>query len=151
MIHRAPEDAYVKEMAKWERQPVMVHGTYIEPVPFGQGGRGGAPLTEYPKMLYQADSFDGGPRISGFKTVDDEGQERIAIGQGWSRSQEDALDAVVARQLEASKLAANRAHNDRWMSDKAKAEAQAVDESTMQHLPAIPETPIVRRQVKETK
>lgn len=147
-IHRAPEDSYVKEMAKWERIPVMVNGTYIEPIPFAQGGRGGAPLAEYPKMLYRAESADGGPRISGFHIVSDEGHERLAIGQGWSVTQEAAIDAVAERNLELAKLAANRAHNDLWMSDKAKAEAAAVDEQTMQHLPSIPETPIARRQSK---
>ena len=150
-IHRAPEDAYVKEQAKWERQSVMINGTYIEAVPVSQGGRKDFPLTEYPKALYRAESADGGPRISGYREVADEGQERLAKGQGWHESQEEALEAVTAQELEYARLAANRAHNDRWMSQKARDEAAVVDEATMQHLPSIPETPILKRQPKEGK
>lgn len=144
-ISRTQEDSWTKEMAKWEQRPVMVNGTYVEPIPYEQGGRMGAPITEYPKMIYKAESFDGGPRISAHKIVGDESAERIAIGQGWSLTQEQALERVHANQLEMAKLAANRAHNEKWMSDKAKAEAQAVDESTIAHLPSIPETPIKAR------
>lgn len=132
-------------MAKWEQRPVMVGGTYVQPIPYADGGRGGAPFAEYPKMLYKAESAMGGHRISGFKIVHDEGQERVACGQGWSVTQEQAIAAVGAQELEFKRLAANRAYNEKWMSDKAKAEAQAADESTMQHLPAIPTTPIRKR------
>lgn len=141
-ILRGPEDNYVKEMAKWEQNLVIINGTPIQPIPFSEGGRGGMPRQEYPKMLYKADSFDGGPRISGTHLVHDEGQERIAIGQGWSVRQEDALSDVGRRHLENAKLAAERAATERWMSDAARAEAAAVDESTIEHVPVIPVTPI---------
>jgi hypothetical protein len=143
-IQRSQEDAWTKEMAKWEHRPVLVNGTYVEPIPFAEGGKGGAPGTEFPKMLYRADSYEGGPRIAEHTIVHDEGQERVAKGQGWCVKQEDAIAGVYARQRELAELAANRAHNDRWMSDKARAEAQAVDETTMAHVAAIPETPIRR-------
>jgi hypothetical protein len=52
---------------------------------------------------------------------------------------------VTAQQLEFARLAANRAHTERWMSDKARAEAREIDESTIEHLPVIPETPIKKR------
>ncbi len=144
-IQRSQEDAWTREMAKWEQRPVLVNGTYIEPIPYEQGGKGGMPFQPYPKMLYRAESADGGPRICDTTIVQDEGQERVALGQGWSDGQEAALAAVTAQQLELAKLAANRAYQDRWMSEKARAEAAAVDEQTMQHLPAIPETPIKTR------
>lgn len=144
-IPRAQEDSWTKEMAKWEQRPVMINGTYVQPIPYEQGGRGGAPITEFPKMIYRAESADGGPRISGFTIVANEGEERVACGQGYAVTQEAAIAAVHAQHLEFAKLAANRAHNDQWMSDKAKAEARAIDESTMQHVPVIPETPIKRR------
>lgn len=144
-IVRGQEDSYVKEMAKWEGRPVFVNGSYIEPIPFADGGRGGAPRLEYPKMLYQAESADGGPRISGYKIVQDETGERLAIGSGYAVTQEEALANVDARMLALARAAAERAHNDRWMSDKARAEAQVVDEATMQHLGEIPATPINRR------
>lgn len=150
-IHRAPEDAYVKEQAKWERQSVMLNGTYIEAVPMDKGGRKDFPLTEYPKMLYRAESFDGGPRISDTIIAESDGHERQLCASGWSVGPEAAIAAVEAQQLEFARLAANRAHNDKWMSEAARKESAAVDESTMQHLPSIPETPIVRRQTKEGK
>ena len=147
-IARAQEDSWTKEMAKWEMSPVLVNGTFVQPIPVADGGRGGAPRTEYPKMIYRGESADGGPRIAGCKIVKDESEERLACGQGWSVTQEDAIASVHAQQLEFAKLAANRVHNDKWMSDKAKAEAQAVDESTMNHLPEIPRTPIRKRRTK---
>lgn len=148
-IPRAQEDSWTKEMSKWEMRPVLINGTYVQPISHLEGGRGGAPVTEYPKMLYRGESADGGPRIAGCKIVNDESQERMACGSGWSVTQEQALEAVHAQQREFARLAANRAHNDKWMSDKAKAEAQAIDESTMEHLPVIPETPIRKRRTKQ--
>lgn len=144
-IQRSQEDAWTKEMAKWEHRPVLVNGTYIEPIPIEHGGKKDAPFQAYPKMLYRAELADGGYRIAEFEIVKDEAGERIACGQGYAPTQEQALAQAEARQLEIAKLAANRVANERWMSDKAKAEAQAVDESTVNHLPEIPETPIKRR------
>ena len=127
MTARTPQDGWTKEMAKWEQRAVYVNGAYIEPIPVAEGGRGGMELTEYPKMVYQAESADGGPRISGCKVVHDSGQESIACGQGWCLTQEEAIAGVHARHLELAKQAANRAYNERWMSDKAKAEAAEAD------------------------
>lgn len=147
-IQLTKEDSYIQEMRKWEREVVEIGGTIVRPIPFAEGGKGGMPFQEYPKAMYRAESAMGGPRISAMKTVDDEGAERLAHGQGWRSKQEDAIDLVHANALEAAKLAANRAHNEKWMSEKARAEAAAVDEATMEHVPSIPETPIVKRQQK---
>ncbi len=135
-------------MAKWEMRPVLVNGTYVQPLSVAEGGRAGAPVKEFPKMLYRAELADGGPRICGWINAIDEADERKQLGQGYSVTQEQAIAAVHAQQLEFAKLAANRAHNDKWMSDKAKAEAAAVDESTMNHLPEIPRTPVRKRRTK---
>lgn len=147
-IQRTQEDNWTKEMAKFEQRDVMVLGTFVQAIPVESGGRKGAPFAEYPKMVYRAESAEGGPRISAHKTVQSEADEHIAVGQGWSVTQEDAIDAVGARQLEHARLAANRVHNEKWMSEGAKAEAAKADESTIEHLPAIPETPILKRQAK---
>lgn len=148
MIARTPQDGWTQEMAKWEHRPVYVNGAYIEPIPVANGGRLGADLAEYPKMIYQAESADGGPRVSGCKIVHDSQQEAVALGQGWHLSQEQAIAGVHARHLELARQAANRVHNEQWMSDKAKAEARDADESTMQHLPVIPVTPVRKRRTK---
>ncbi len=134
-------------MAKWEQRPVMIGGktgTYVEPIPYAEGGRGGAPFEEYPKAMYRAESAMGGPRISGFREVRDEGAELLAKGQGWFVTQQEALADVPRQQREFARLAAERAANERWMSPAAQAEARAVDEATMEHVPVIPETPIRR-------
>lgn len=132
-------------MAKWEQRDVFVNGTYIQAIPVVNGGKGGFTPTEYPKMLYRGESADGGPRIAEHKIVHDSLGESVALGQGWSVTQEGALEGVAARQLELAKAAANRAYNERWMSGKARAEAQAVDEATIAHLGEIPRTPIKKR------
>lgn len=140
-IPRAQEDSWTKEMAKWEQRPVMVNGTYIEPLSVANGGRAGVARTEYPKMIYRADAADGGPRIAGFQIASDEAHERQLFAQGYAPSQEAAIQAVHDRHREEARLAANRVHNERWMSDQAKAEAATADEATMRHLPSVPETP----------
>ncbi len=148
---RSQEDGWTQEMAKFEQRDVVVGGTLVQAIPYADGGKKDMPWLEYPKMLYRAELEMGGPRISGCQVVKSEGEELIACGQGWFVSQEEAIADVPRRMQELAKLAANRIHNDKWMSDKAKAEANAVDETTMEHLPTIPETPIVRRQAKEGK
>ncbi len=147
-IHRTPQDGYTQEMRKWEQRPVFVNGAYIEPLSVAEGGRMGAERTEYPKMLYRAESADGGPRICATHIVHNSDQEALSLGQGWFVRQEDAIEGVHATHREMARLAANRAHNDRWMSDAARAEAAAADESTIQHLPAVPVTPIRKRRTK---
>lgn len=144
-IQRAQEDSWTREMAKWEQRPVLVNGTYVQPIPVAEGGKGGFVPTEYPKMIYRAESADGGPRIAETKIVHDSLGESVALGQGWSLTQEAAIAAVGARQLELAKAAANRVYNERWMSEAAKAEARAADETTIAHLGEIPATPIKKR------
>lgn len=144
-IQRSQEDNWTREMAKWEQRPVLVQGTFVQPIPVAEGGKGGFEPTEYPKMLYRGESADGGPRIAQTKIVHDSLGESVALGQGWDVTQEAALANVEKRQLELAKAAANRAYQDRWMSGKAQAEAQAVDEATIQHLGEIPRTPVKPR------
>jgi hypothetical protein len=143
-IQRSQEDSWTKEMAKWEQRDTLVAGTFVQAIPYADGGRKDAPFTEHPKMLYKAEMADGGPRIASTKVVKSESEELIAKGQGWAVTQEQALADVFVRQREMAEAAAHRAHQDRWMSGKAKEEADAVDESTMEHVAEIPETPIKR-------
>lgn len=135
-------------MARWEQRPVLVNGTFIEPIPMDRGGHANMPFTMFPKMLYKAESADGGPRISACKIVEDESAERLAIGQGWSDGQQAALDSVEARNKEFALLAAKRNFTDRWMSEGARAESQAIEETSSVHLPVIPEKPIRKRRTK---
>lgn len=141
-IQRTQDDSWTKEMARHEQRPVLVSGTYVEPIPFAQGGRGGAPFAEFPKAMYRAELAVGGPRISGMMSVADEGTERLAHGQGWRASQEDAIALAHANHREAARAAAERAATERWMSEAARAEAAAVDEATVEHVASIPVAPI---------
>ena len=132
-------------MQKWEHRPVLVNGTYVQPIPMSQGGKENFPHQEYPKMLYKAEAADGGPQISGQIIVHDDAQEAMQTGMGWCASQLDAIARVHAQHTEFAKLAANRVYNDRLMSDHAKAEADAYDSSISEHVPVIPEQPKARR------
>lgn len=144
-IVRSQEDGWTKEMQKWETRPVFINGTYVDPLKREQGGKRDHPYEEYPKMLFQAESVNGGPRICATVTVRDESEERLQVGRGWAPSQQAALDLIEVNQRELARLAANRAHNDRWMSGKAKEEAAAYDETHLEHVAEIPATPIKRR------
>lgn len=144
-IQHSQASAFVKEMQKWEHRPVLVGDTMVMPIPVEQGGKKDFPFQAYPKMLYRATRADGGPRINGQIQVDDESQERMQLGRGWALSQEDAIALVHAEDQEHARLAANRAYQERVMSEKARIEANAYDETKITHQPAIPETPIKRR------
>lgn len=148
-IVRSQEDGWTKEMRKHEIRPVFIGGTYIEPLPREQGGKKDHPFMEYPKMLFRAESAMGGPRICDYKTAGDESEELTLLGRGYAVSQEQAIANVGVQETEFARLAANRTYNERWMSDRAKAEAAAIDETHAEHLPAIPETPILRRQKRK--
>lgn len=103
-------------------------------------------------MLYKAVRADGGPRVNledgGYCIVASEVEHRGKTALGWHDGQNEAIAAIHAEDREWSELAANRAANERTMSAKARAEANAVDESTIQHVPSIPETGIKSRGVK---
>lgn len=140
-IHHSPQSAFVKEMAKWEHRPVMIGDTMIMPIPVDQGGKANAPFQPFPKMLYRAERADGGPQISGTLIVHSDTEEKRERERGWCEGPDAAIAAVKAEDLEFATLAANRAFQERRMSDHARAEAAAVDEATAQHVPVIPETP----------
>jgi len=144
-VARTAADPWTKEMAKWASRGVLINGAYIQPVKREDGGKKDHPFVEYPKALYRAESAMGGPQICEFKVAQDEAEERLLTGRGFAASQEQALANVSAQETEMARLAANRAYNDRWMGQKAKAEAAAVDEASMDHLGEIPPTPIRKR------
>lgn len=144
-IQRSQEDSWTKEMQKWEHRPVLVNGTYIEPIPMDLGGKLNAPHQEYPKMIYKAEEADGGPRLSAQILVHSELEEQNQCSRGWSVTPQAAIDQIGINQREFAKLAANRAYQERLMSPHARAEAAIVDEATIQHVPVIPEKPRTKR------
>lgn len=133
-------NAYATEMAKWE----MFHSVYGPPGrPFEQRA--------YPALMYRAarPSAGGGAVYTHVRVGDDAERERAERqGYVWGGPGK-ALEALEQQEFQYAELAANRHFTERRMSEKAQQEAAAADESTIKHLPAIPETPIRRRRAKE--
>src|SRR5207245_5004672 len=130
------DSEYAKERRKWE-------STHTE---FGPPGKSFV-FSEYPLMLYRAKRRpEGGkdPILEQF-IVEDEQQERNMQSRGWVRGPDNAIKALEQSEHGLAQAAAERAYQDRLMSDRAKAEAAAVDETTIQHLGSIPETPIHKK------
>jgi len=127
----SPDSQEGKELARWNRpRNVIVDGV---------AGMKNVGFEEYPKSIYKA----GRPKmanveITEVKTVRSEEEERIAIGQGWGRTIEHAIQLVHDQHNTFAKLAAERAHVERSMSEKAQAEAAAFESETVQHVPEIP-------------
>lgn len=135
----APETPYGKEMWKWEHHEGEAH-------PNDSSIRGKRPshYKPYPAMLYRATQKN--PWKFDEKLVADETAERLAIGQGFvSGGPQAAADAFDERQQELAMAAAHRNYEDRNISEKARAEVDAVEQSSSQHLGEIPRTPVKRR------
>ena len=129
----SPDSDYAKERRKWEAEHSQ----------FGPPGRPFV-YAEYPLMLYRAKRRpEGGkdPILEHF-TVEDEQQERNMQSRGWVRGPDNAIKALELSEHGLAQAAAERAYQDKRMSERAQAEAAAVDETTISHLGSIPETPI---------
>src|SRR5258706_8252922 len=93
---------------------------------------------EYPKCLYKAGRPTGGNvQVTGSLTVRSESEERMQLGQGWSRTQEEAIQQVHDTHVEMAKLAANRAYQEQTMSESARKEASDYESETVQHVAVI--------------
>lgn len=136
----APESHYAKEMAKWNK-------------PRSQGGMRPDGFEPFPKMLYRARRPDsGGPILcvdprneqwstANQHTVGNEAELERAMREGWRKSPQEAIAYAQGLEDDIANAAAHRAYEDRNMGEKAKAEAQAADEATAEHLPEIQEAP----------
>src|SRR5262245_3366616 len=99
---------------------------------------------EFPKMLFRGTLTAGRIDVEQ-RIVGSEAEERAATDTGWLPTSTRAYEAESARQEALGTAAAERAGGDRRLSAKARAEAQALDETTVRHLPEIPERPRKRR------
>ena len=134
-----PDSEYGKELAKWNVK---------------------RPFAAFPKMLYRAQKrpdgivsvqetddrlFGGNPGAAEAwtatcqKTVKDEYEMQKAMEGGWRKSHAEALEHFEKREQYKGNVAAHRAYEDRNMSEAAKSEAAAVEASTEEHVPEIPE------------
>jgi hypothetical protein len=138
----SPDSSYAAERRKWET-------THTE---FGPPGRA-AVFTEFPIMIYRASrpSSGGATPILEHVIVDNAQQEENMRSRGFVRGPDHAVQMLEQQERELAQAAAERAYQDKRMSEKAQAEAATVDESTINHVGAIPETPIKRRVRREVK
>lgn len=136
--------AYAKERVKFE-----AHHTALGPPQRLYVKR------EYPMMLYLGGRPEGGmgaDTVIAFETADSSREADALRGRGYRETPNDAIDAFQAQELEFAKLNANLEHQKRHgLSAGAVAEVEAAQDAVTGHLPMVPETPIVRRQTKETK
>lgn len=152
----APNTEIYKELLKWEKD-----------------GRDGRPMyrpedNPYPKMLYKAERRADGivscvdplddawsarhQLIVGKSFAEDRNLDRAvaeetqAIKQGWSLTIPEAVErynTVVERAV--STLAAQRAYEDRNMSEPAKREVAEAEAASPMHVAEVPEKPKARR------
>jgi len=136
---------------------------------------------QYPMMLFQARQVPGNgrwavalepPSRHGFRdhmdwdmacshaasftascqrTVNNEAEHKRAREEGWRDSQGEALEFRAALDKMIGDEAAARNYRDRNMSEKAKAESDAIQAETFGHVPSIPEQPIKRRPGRPAK
>lgn len=119
---------YAQEMRKHE----ALHTAYGPP---------GRPYVyrEYPTMMYRpTQAAKGGPlEFEGQEAGSDMERSSLESQGFYHGGRAAAAECFYARQTEIAELAANRAFLDRKMSPEAQAEAQGLDDTTVNHLPAI--------------
>ena len=136
-----------KEMWKWDHN-------VGETNPHDPTIRGMRPIgfQSYPSAMYKPMRDEKGVLCFELEEARDENHRSQLEDQGYVYGGKgEALKVMEARETELAKLAANRAHQERTMSEKARAEAARVDDSTDQHVPVIPETPIKKRRGRRPK
>lgn len=79
------------------------------------------------------------------RVVNDEIEHKNAVAEGWRDSSKEAKEALWGWEADISKAAAERAYADRNISEKAKAEVKAIEDSTPNILGEIPEAPLVKK------
>lgn len=103
----------------------------------------------YPTTLFKAVRLQNGKNVcieadqlhATTKVVRSAGEYEHFVSQGWTDHPQQALDRLEAEQDQASTDAAVRAYDDQHMSEAAKAEAQVVEQASVQHIAEIPEGP----------
>ena len=136
VVHN-PASAYAREMAKWESG----YSAY------GPPGRQPQPRQDFPKAMYlmKRSETNGDFVTVAFAEAADDAAERNLRSRGFHFGQVEAIKAIEDGEKALAVGAAERAHQDRWMGDRARAEAQAADAATGAHLAEVPVTPIRKR------
>jgi hypothetical protein len=129
-IHLGPTSAYMKEIAKHEGLPGL-HGMPGRPYQF----------RDYPTAMYKPTRDVKTGEVSyELSTADDDiHRERLERSGFVHGGKGAALAALEKREFEFAELAAARVPGEMRMGEKAREEAEQVDNTTIQHLPVIPE------------
>lgn len=134
----APGTKYADEVLKHEFDDFRIGAE--------RGKRGPRVFQEFPKMVYKAGRNEVGKiEILERHVVQNADEERNLASRGFRGGQQEALDLCGAEARELAKLAANRAYQERTMSDAARAEAEAYEASVDEHVAEIPEAPKKKR------
>ena len=138
IVHN-PAAPYAREMAKWE----MGYS------PYGPPGRPRETVgyQEWPALFYRCkrSETNGDFQVVHYQEATSPSHADQLEAQGYRKGRAAAEAYVVELEQQIAVAAAERAAQDRRMSPKAKAEAQAADDATAQHVGEVPETPIKRR------
>lgn len=150
-INYSPESAHAQEMAMWEMRPTReVTQDMIDSARRAGTHHAAFEFQEYPKAMYRAEQTANGIKITSDVSAASLVQEQNFKSRGYRVTQQEALESVEQSNQALAVADAERNYTDRRMSDKARAEAAAAEMATSKHVGAIPETPIRKRQAKET-
>jgi len=103
-----------------------------------------------PSPLLTAEQYDRQCQIvenfnrTCIRTVQDEAEEKRAFAEDWRVSPKDALEVHEKWERMMGDEAARLAHADRNLSEKARAEKQAFEDSTPEHVAVVPEARTVK-------
>lgn len=144
-VFHAPETPYGKELWKWDH-----YEDESSPIDASVKGVRKRAFQPFPAMLYRV--VERNPLKMEHEVAESSVQARLLEQRGFvTGGPAAALEAYDAQQREYAVLAANRAHGELRMSDKARAEAVAYESETLTHTPEIPAQPVKRRRGRPSK
>lgn len=137
LISRDSEEG--KELLKWEKPyrfekyPLMVYRARRRPDGIVSVGEGDD--AAFGGKMGAAETWTNGCQM----IVRSEQEHQKAKENGWRDTQAEAIEAFEAKERKLGQAAAERAYEDRNMSEAAKAEVEAAESQTVEHLPEVPE------------
>lgn len=139
-----PGTPHAAEVLKWEYDTFAIGDE--------RGKRGPRLHVEYPKMLYKAGrNAKNQIDVIAHEIAGDADEEARLQSRGFHLGQQAALDAAERDEREVAKLAANRAFQDRKLSESAQAEAAAYEASVPEHVAEVPTAKKRGRPRRETE
>lgn len=153
-IRYSPASAHSKEMAKWEMRPLpdgSVTQTMINSARAAGVHMGAFDHQEYPKAMLKYAQTPNGIQLVENLTAHSDVEERNLASRGFRMRADEARELVEQANTALAEAAANRAFQDRRMSETARREADLLDQSTARHLGEIPAEPIKKKRGRPAK